>query len=161
MFPGLVTRFGLVTVGLALALVVGVTPAAQATETRRTTTPTVSATVVSRPCIPGNLKQVDGPPGRCTPSDSMSEGGCGWGRCVYFNRSEQKVILAGLLAGTAAGLCLMGPAVCVVAAVLAAMAYEFLAQRGGICGGNSPYGPYYKPTLQVRYFPNPGAAQCV
>ena len=82
------------------------------------------------------------------------EGGCQdmTGRCVFFDRQAQVWLVGGSLAFVGTLLCGTIPVIgCAVAAVLAYAAYEFISGRGGICGGPSPTGPYYKPNLEVRY----------
>jgi len=88
-----------------------------------------------------------------TGSNEISFGGCGFlQNCVYFNQTDQRAIIAGGAAAIVAAICLGGPAICAVAAVVAAVAFVYLGDRG-ICSGGR--------RLRVTWFPYVGNARCV
>ncbi|GIM67292.1 hypothetical protein [uncultured Nocardioides sp.] len=86
-------------------------------------------------------------------ADEISFGGCGFlQNCIYFNTTDQRAILAGGAAAITAAICLGGPAICAVAAVVSAVAFVYLGNRG-ICSSGR--------RLRVTWFPYVGNAQCV
>lgn len=86
-------------------------------------------------------------------ANEISFGGCGFlQNCIYFNNTDQRAILAGGAAALTAAICLGGPGICAVAAVVSAVAFVYLGNRG-ICSN--------KRRLRVTWFPYVGNATCV
>jgi len=108
----------------------------------------------AKACQTGNLRTLQ----RCadTGTQQLSEGGCGFmQRCLYFSRGEQLIIVAGASATIIAAICTASAGVaCAIASGIVGAAFQWLSNRGGICGTK-------KPRLRVQWFPRIIAEGCV
>lgn len=84
----------------------------------------------------GSMLSVSEPAGaKNSISPQLSVGtDCGFLRlCVWLNRGDQLVVAAGSFAALTAIVCLAGPAACVVAATVAAAAFQAISNQGYVC----------------------------
>ncbi len=127
----------------------GLAAPAQAADRQPTSVAEPRSDVVA-PVAPGVVKD----PSITGPAPAIGLGGCGFlQNCIYFSQRDQRALISGGAAGIAAVICIVGsPAVCVVAAVIVAVAVSYLGSRG-ICSGSR--------RLRVRWFPSVGGATCV
>jgi hypothetical protein len=155
-----VARVG-IFLALVVALMMGGMSTAQAADSGSTPAPAEvvqSAETVVPPVTTGDRAwdQRFGEPNRGggkAGANEISFGGCGFlQNCIYFNQTDQRALLAGGAAALTAAICLGGPAICAVAAVVSAVAFVYLGNRG-ICSGGR--------RLRVTWFPYVGNAQCV
>jgi hypothetical protein len=72
------------------------------------------------------------------PGSRLATGSDKYGMYVAFNAFDQNLIISGAMTAIAAGMCALGPAVCVVANVAAVLASTAIGSGGGIrCGTKS------------------------
>jgi len=72
------------------------------------------------------------------PHSRLATGSDKYGMYVAFNAFDQNLIISGAMTAIAAGMCALGPAVCVVANVAAVLASTAIGSGGGIrCGTKS------------------------
>jgi hypothetical protein len=83
----------------------------------------------------GSQLVLEEPVGRSVVTTEFSVGGCGFLRlCVWLNRGDQLVVLAGATYLLVAAICLAAPLVgCLVVGAALVMAQQWLNNRGYIC----------------------------